>query len=279
MKEPTIAWCTDLHLELREGIGEARIKRFFQEIDDASADAVVVSGDFGILDHLDYYLKNYIQHIRTKIYFVLGNHDFHGRSIAQTREMAVNLTHSHHPLEWLPESGIVPLSQDWALVGHDGWGDGRYGNVLESNFVPNDYLLIQDLASLFNIGGKADKVGLVQAIKQQGEIAARHFKEVLPKAFETHQNVLAITHVPPFSEASLLNGKAADPNSETFPHFACKAVGDAFLEVLSKHPKNNLLVLCGHTHNEGSVEVRPNMKVYVGKATYNEPQIGMLFQL
>jgi hypothetical protein len=98
-----------------------------------------------------------------------------------------------------------------------------------------------------------------------------HFRRVLPEALARHRRVIALTHVPPFPEATWYRGRIADP--EWLPHFCAGALGDAFLEIMEDHPDHELLVLCGHTHTGGAVEIRENLTVMVGSADYGHPRI------
>jgi hypothetical protein len=83
--------------------------------------------------------------------------------------------------------------------------------------------------------------------------------------------VIAVTHVPPFREACWhqrnLSGDA------WLPHFACKAAGDALVDVMTSYPDHELLVLCGHTHSPGTAQILPNLRVLTGGAEYGRPAI------
>jgi hypothetical protein len=46
---------------------------------------------------------------------------------------------------YLSQSGIVELTSDTALVGHDSWADGRLGDLDHSEVILNDFLLIDFL--------------------------------------------------------------------------------------------------------------------------------------
>jgi hypothetical protein len=44
-------------------------------------------------------------------------------------------------------------------------------------------------------------------------------------------------------------------------------------EVMRAHPDRELPVLCGHTHGAGEAEVRRNLRVRTGGATYGAPVV------
>ena len=50
-------------------------------------------------------------------------------------------------------------------------------------------------------------------------------------------------------------------------------MGDVLLDVAQSHPKCQILVLCGHTHGGGELEVLPNLRVVTGAAEYKKPEI------
>ncbi len=128
----------------------------------------------------------------------------------------------------------------------------------------NDYVLIEELA---HIGPEAR----LERLHALGDAAAEHFRRVLPEAIAHFRSVIAVTHVPPFREACWHRGQISDDN--WLPHFACKALGDALVDVMSAHPDRELLVLCGHTHSPGEAQVLPNLRVRTGGAEYGRPEI------
>jgi len=50
-------------------------------------------------------------------------------------------------------------------------------------------------------------------------------------------------------------------------------VGDVLLEVARSRPKCQILVLCGHTHGGGEVQVAENLRVMTGPAEYGKPEV------
>ena len=164
----------------------------------------------------------------------------------------------------------MELTPQTALVGHDGWADARLGDFETSDVVLNDYLLIEELykwKGKFNL----DKPALRQALNELGDAAARHFERLLQEAVARYPSVIAVTHVPPFKQAAWHEGRQSDDNY--LPHFACKAVGDVMRQVMEANPQSRLLVLCGHTHGRGEVQIAENLRVLTGGAEYQYPEI------
>ena len=140
----------------------------------------------------------------------------------------------------------------------------------------NDFIAIQELRKPKGDFG-IDKPALEGALNVLGDEAARHFDRVLPQAAASYSRVIALTHVPPFVEAAWHEGRHSD--DDWSPHFACKAVGNTLRHVMDAHPQSQLLVLCGHTHGCGEVQMAENLRVLTGHAEYSEPVVQRVFDI
>jgi hypothetical protein len=85
------------------------------------------------------------------------------------------------------------------------------------------------------------------------------------------------THVPPLREACWHEGRLSD--DEWAPHFTCKAMGDAILEIMRDYPQRKLTVFCGHTHSPGQCRPLPNVEILTGGAKYGLPGIQRVIEL
>ena len=254
-----LAWLTDIHLNFVEFDNR---KRFYSSIRETQADAILISGDVAEAATLIEELNEIERHVDLPIYFVLGNHDFYRSSIsnvhARLRIMPLrNLT-------WLTDAPVRLLTSQTALIGDDGWADGRLGDYLNSRVMLNDYVLINEFAGL-NAGAR------LKLMQELADAAATRLSAKLLEACAQRKRVILVTHVPPFPEACWYDGKRSD--KEWLPHFSCKAIGDSIVEVMDQHPDCELLVLCGHTHGAGFVQIRPNVAVKTGGAVYGQPVI------
>jgi 3',5'-cyclic-AMP phosphodiesterase len=137
-----LAWLTDIHLNF---VDAARVDEFLASVRDR-ADAVAVSGDIAEGHNLCLYGSDMAEAIQKPIYFVLGNHDFYRRSIPQVRTTVADLASESKYLNYLTAMNVVELTHDTAIIGHDGWADGRLGDYRRSNVILNDHLLISELA-------------------------------------------------------------------------------------------------------------------------------------
>jgi len=263
-----LLFATDIHLDhaRKEAIGD-----FCQAILDRDPDGVIITGDIAEAKTITKLLKIVESVIKRPIYFCLGNHDFYFGSISEVRAAMVKLTNESKYLRYLPQVGIVELSPPEdrggvALVGHDGWADGRYGNFWTSTVALNDYLHIKDLACF---GMK--RLPLYYKLNELGDEAAAYLRDALERAFKSYRKVVCATHVPPYPLSAVYNGKPSDDN--WLPHFSCKAVGDVMTKIMLDRPDRELHVLCGHSHGDAEYQPLPNLRVTTGGAVYTKPEI------
>jgi len=218
-----LAWLTDIHLNF---LGDLGVNLFCAELARTEAEAFLISGDIGESPSLLHYLNQLDDALARPIYFVLGNHDFYRGSIAEVRKQVDALCIAYRTLHWLPTSGVVPLTEETCLVGHDGWGDGRYGDYAGSRVALNDWKVIKELTEL-------DPEERLTKLHALGDEAAAHFRSVLPDALARFRHVIALIHVPPFREACW--HKKQISAEDWLPHFTCQAAGDSLREAMEAH--------------------------------------------
>jgi predicted MPP superfamily phosphohydrolase len=262
-----VAWLTDIHLNFltRRGVDD-----FLASIRAIDADAILLGGDIGEANNVAAYLRLMAQELQRPIYFVLGNHDFYRGSIAEVRAAISRLCRETPWLQWLPESGVVGLTESTALAGHDSWADGRLGDFYRMPLVLNDYYLIEELRDLSH----SARLGKLHHL---GDEAAEYLRSVVPAASRDYRRVILLTHVPPFRESCWHEGRIS--SDEWLPHFSCKAAGDVLLEVMKARPDCELTVLCGHSHGEGEARILPNLVVRTGGAVYGSPRVQTVLEL
>jgi Icc protein len=262
-----LTWITDPHLNF---LDPTDTEEFFRIVAEEPSDAVLISGDISEAHDIARHLNNLDSAVQRPVYFVLGNHDFYRGSIGGVRSTVGAICRACPRLHWLPDSGVVPLTTETCLIGHDGWGDGRYGDYWGSRIELNDWWLIEDFTN-FGKGGRLEKL---QAL---GDEAADHFRSVLPDAIARFRHIIVLTHVPPFREACWHKGQISD--DDWLPHFTCKAVGDALREAMDAAPDRRMTVLCGHTHGAGEADILPNLRVLTGGAVYRDPRIQSVLEV
>jgi len=260
------AWLTDIHLNFLEPPG---INRFISRVKDRNADSIIITGDIGESQDFCRYLEKIARELATPILFALGNHDFYGSSFRKVKEDARELVANIGNLTWLSESGPVQLSENIAVVGHDSWCDGRFGDYDGSPIELSDFFVIEDLMFL-------DKDSRLEVMHTAADEAAAHLRSVLPKALDMADHVILATHVPPFKEACWYGGRISD--AMYLPYFSCKAVGDVILQAMTGRDEKKLTVLCGHTHGSGEAQVGGNIHIFTGNAKYGHPEVQHVFE-
>lgn len=259
----TVAWATDIHLDW---VDTSRRCEFFGAIRAAAPDVLVLSGDIAEGANSPLYLEEMAREFQRPIYFVLGNHDFYGSSLARVRRQITALAAERPLLCYLSAAGVMELTPQTAIIGHEGWGDARLGDYQNSRVFLNDFVAIQELAAVYR-----DRKAFRELLGALGDEAAQHVAVNLAEALKRYRQVLLVTHVPPFREAAWYNGSLS--NDDWLPYFSCQAVGDVLRQVMRQHPQQQLLVLCGHTHGGGEAQILPNLRVLTGGAEGTGPVV------
>jgi 3',5'-cyclic-AMP phosphodiesterase len=249
-----LVWTTDLHLDAADRV---QYRRFYKMILAKQPEAVLIGGDICNGPSSLVHLRQLAKLVDKPFYFVLGNHDFYYSSIAKIRTLAKEVSREFPNVHYLTNGGVVKLSQKVALIGHDGWSDGRAGDFLNSDIMLNDYYLIDELKRLNH------EERLVK-LNELGIEAAEYLRKAMLEAFEEYDRVILLTHVPPFQKACLYEGRPCNDNWA--PHFVGRAMGEAFEEVMSRYPSKQLLVLCGHSHSGNDIFILPNLRVVTGQS-------------
>lgn len=262
------AWLTDIHLET---VSLQRFEEFLNEIESRNVDLLLITGDIDERN-LTEALRQMSMRLRVPIYFVLGNHDYYRKTIANVQASMEMLNTMVRHAYWLPRYSVVELTPTMGLIGHGGWADGGYGDFLGSSVILQDYLLIRDLQNLTD-------TALLQKLQSLGQLGGDHIRMNLMLALEQYPHVVVLTHAPPFVEATWYQWTTPELNDPHLPHFSCKAIGDVLLEIVPQYPNKQVTVLCGHTHWPGTAEILPNLTVMTGGATYGQPEIQQVFEL
>jgi len=264
-----LAWLTDIHLNF---LREAALDAFLEMLSGTEADSFVITGDIGEAHDVARYLNAIDNAVQRPVCFVLGNHDFYRGSIAAVRKTVQQLCSVCPNLHWMPDASVVPLTSEACLIGHDGWGDGRFGDYRDSDVMLNDFGLIGEFGGFEEPAD--ERLAKLHAL---GDEEAAYLRSVLPDAVARFQRVVVATHVPPFRESCWHEGKVSDDN--WLPFFSCKAVGDALFEAMAAAPDRRMTVLCGHTHGGGEAQILPNLRVLTGGARYGNPDVQRVLQV
>lgn len=256
-----LVWTTDPHLN---HTAESVRQEWFQQLASRGANGIVISGDLSEGDDVVFCLQQMAKTLSLPIYFVLGNHDFYGTSIAHTRRQVIDVCRQHSQLHYLTDESPTELSENVFLIGEDGWGDATEGDYENSMVRLNDFRLIDDfrLTTADQWKGMLIELGAASAERLTSKL-----QSISPKA----KQIVVVTHVPPFCEACWYEGKTTDENWS--PFFVCGQIGKVLLEFCQTRPACEVVVLCGHTHHGGVAKMMPNLIVHTGAATYRHPDM------
>jgi predicted phosphohydrolase len=239
-------WLTDIHLNFLDAGQRAG---FYARVRDERPDALLVGGDIGEAASVAGFVEELGAIAPT--WFVLGNHDYYGASIAGARARVPREGRAR----WLPACGPVPLDGGAVLVGADGWGDARCGNRA-SKIGLTDWYEISDFEPV-----RSDRGARNALLEQLGAREADALRATLA-AVPACDHLVVLTHVPPFEDACIYDGARSSP--DWLPWFTCIATGEVLLAHARAHPARRITVLCGHTHGVGRCRPLPNLDVRTG---------------
>lgn len=262
-----LAWMTDIHLDF---LSAAEIAELGRRVAKLEPDGALITGDISVAKALGPDLCALVSTWRFPCWYVAGNHDYYGADIATMRRAMIALEGHEPRLRWLPHAGVVPLDDRTALVGVDGWADGRLGDPENTPVVLNDHLRIRDLLA-------GSRQGLLEVVRRLGDEEAARLGTLLGEALPPHEHVIVATHVPPFREASTHQGKIS--GDDWLPWMTCHAVGATLRSFAASHPSRRITVLAGHTHDACRVEILPNLEVRTGAVEYGAPVVQEVLEL
>jgi Icc protein len=252
-----IAWASDIHLNRLNDRDYLEYKEYLQEL---SPDILIISGDISEGEKVCPSLQDFNDSFNFPTYFVLGNHDYYWNSFRGVENEVKKLVERSGKLIWLSESKIIQLNQSTALIGIEGWGDGRHGTINLAEGYSNDIRTIKDFQGL-------TQAEIAKLLNVLGDKYAQKLRPKLIKAVKNYQKVILVTHVPPFIEASL-DRDLRTRGEFKLPFYTCKAIGDMLLEVMTGNSSCQLTVLCGHTHEKTEVKILENLQVRVKESGY-----------
>lgn len=265
-------WATDIHLDFVE---KKEMNLFVQSIKAQRADALFLTGDIANAKDIKTKLPELQQQIGIDIFYVLGNHDYYGGSISGVRQWAAEMTDGHPHLHWMPECGVVVLDDHVAMVGVDGWGDGRLGNWQKSNILLNDWDAIQDFRQ---INALHDRQARLKKLRDLGMSEALHLKTSLTQALSRdYGQIVVLTHVPPWKAATWHEGEHSE--DDWLPWFSCAEVGQTIIKETARFQGARVTVLCGHTHGGGHSRINSQVNAYTGEAHYYQPAVQGFFDI
>jgi predicted phosphohydrolase len=257
-----LLWGSDLHLDRVDASARDAFLHRFREFGEIPC---VLTGDIAVANDLTGVLESVAAAMAGAVYFVLGNHDHYGSSVAQVRDAVLALGERLPKVQWLPPAGVVMLDADTALVGVDGWADGGAGDALTTPLRMNDDRLIAEIA------GAPSRRGKLAVKRALAEADAARLATLLDRATASARQIVIATHVPPFVESLPTSGALA--RVEWQPLLVSHATGEVLRRAAAAQPRHRFLVLAGHTHVATDVRIAPNLRCIVAAARYGAPAL------
>lgn len=248
-------WLTDPHL-----VPWNRYKMLNSILDEKPA-AVLATGDLSYGPTLISDLVFIGKRIGRPFRFVLGNHDYHGSSIKEVHDKVKEVCAKYKNLVWMTDAGVVPLNEEAAAIGSEGWYDVRIGNpeFIKYTF---DWYLISDFKKLSSMKERIEK------FREIAKQSANYLTLKLEEAVETYKTVYLLTHFPPWPEANRCHSWISEAFWE--PYNTNLILGQELEKVMQKYKKRHLIVLCGHTHSAMQIHVSRNIECRVGRGAYHK---------
>lgn len=257
----TLAWLTDPHLD---HLSAEMVAKLFADLRQAPGEAVVLTGDVSVAPRLHADLEHLASAAARPLYFVLGNHDHYGTSIATLRDQVIDLSRRVPTIRWLPPAGVVALNPTTALIGVDGWADGRYGDPIRTPLVLNDDRMIAELEA------QSSRIGKLAVRRALADADAGRLATLLQRAAAGGSTrIIVATHVPPFVAGLAPGSRIA--HLHWHPLLVCGATGDVLRRFADATPEVSVEVLAGHTHAAHAVQLSANLHLRVGGARYGSP--------
>ena len=135
-----LAWATDTHLNF---VKAHQVRNLGRDL--ARYDHALITGDISDFKHIRDNL-NVLASYNKKIHIVAGNHDSYSGSISALRILLTRYnTGQSKVIRYLHTLDVEMLTPKTALIGVDGWYDGRNGDYQNSSVQLNDFYLIKEL--------------------------------------------------------------------------------------------------------------------------------------
>jgi predicted MPP superfamily phosphohydrolase len=238
-------WSTDLHLN-RFFAGSR--KKYIEKVW-SQADNFIVTGDISNYNNLVRDLQALAREDK-KVYFVCGNHECSGSGIQMMKNALKDLPSN---LVYLTTSQPIELSPTTCLIGDDGWYDSRYCEPLSNAVFWFDWSLINEFAN------KSATERIFICREMAWESTQRIVKKLL-SVINSYSQIIIATHFPSVKQ------KYRFDFTDKFwiPYNTNKYLGEMLEIIAENHPKVNIKVLCGHTHQKEYIKITDNLECWIG---------------
>jgi predicted phosphohydrolase len=258
----TALWLGDLHLDKTS---EQKRQQLLDHIHSIESDCVIISGDVSNARHLLNHLTRLASSSMPRpLYYVPGNHDYHGSSMAEIQRALALISKKVANFHFLDGTRTFPLGHGTCLIGHGGWADARAGYGQHTLIDSPDWHAIHDFRGM-------DQQQALRKMDELGRESAAAIRKLLPRALAQYQHVAIATHVPPFPSAVRYDDQPC--GRMHLPHFSNLSLGLAILGIARAFPHRRITVLAGHAHSGYTQTIQPNLSIRVGHARTGRPSV------
>jgi len=252
-----LCWLSDTHFNVLPR--RWRQKLFVNNIKSWSPDYLLITGDITTGKSIEsdlIWLSESFQ--EQKIFFVMGNHDYHGRSFQEVNEGVQTISSIHGNLTWLSRAGVTTLVPGVAIIGNEGWYDASHGDPSLLKYTI-DWLFIKELREQLTMN---DRIDMFIDLAESATISLEHS---LIEALQDHDVVYVATHFPPWPAATTIPGTRLE--QFWLPYSVNGAMGAMIEKISREFPAKQINVLSGHTHIPVTAQITPNVMCQVNRAT------------
>ncbi|MFI4963595.1 MAG: metallophosphoesterase, partial [Legionellales bacterium] len=216
---------------------------------------IFLTGDISNGGLIYWHLKLLASLISCPIYFVLGNHDMHFSSIEKVYDKIRKLCKQYPNLIWMTDAGIVPINDEAAIIGNEGWYDAANGK-------PGYLKLTIDWWMTKNFRKLPSMKHRIAVWREMSQRSVDDIVAKLEYAIKLgYKNIHILTHFPPWASATKHVGTLLE--GFWLPYNVNRLLGEALEEVMKRNNDRYITVWAGHTHDKMDVRIAHNIKCKV----------------
>jgi predicted phosphohydrolase len=244
---------------------EQKCQQLLDNIHSIESDCVIISGDVSNARHLLNHLTRLASSSMPRpLYYVPGNHDYHGSSVAGIQRALALISKKVANFHYLDGTRTFPLGHGTCLLGHGGWADARAGYGQHTLIDSPDWHAIHDFRGM-------DRQQALRKMDDLGRESAAAIRKLLPRALAQYHHVAIATHVPPFPTAVRYDDQPC--GRMHLPHFCNLSLGLTILGIARAFPHRKITILSGHAHSCCIENILPNLSIRVGHARTGRPGV------
>lgn len=245
---------SDLHLNF---LSENALDNFFNNVQNKNPDNILLLGDIAdgktIISILERFSK-----INSKIFYVLGNHDFYWSSFYNIYEQCKKLPSN---LYLLDHEQPLYFDDNTCIIGSSGWYDAGWMKPILPFVYIADWFAIADLQKFFTYSN------FHKFCLDLTNFYTKSLQLKLINGLSNYDNIIMLTHFPPLFKTH--DNKAA--HYWWKPYDSCKKMYDMIIDTMKHHPNKKLTIYAGHTHDAWQTKLLDNVVLNVEGCCLGNP--------